>query len=510
MNSTMTAEKVRAGQPYLYRKNGLPSEVYEIRMNGNVEHNALNEALAATMERYPYFKVRFEEHEGDFYAVENDLSIEAYESEVLIPLGGAENNYYLIGVTHHKKSICVSFHHGLADGRGVKNFVETLIYHYCRAAYGSTAGSEGILTADDPITEAEISEPCGSKYKIDRSTLKKIEGVSRKGFTLPETKAPKSAHRRYELKFPQTDFIDLCKANGASPVVMLSVMMSRAIRALYPDSKEVINSNFPVDARAALGCEGTYKNCVKSISLPYGESEAQMSTEELCRHYKHLMNDQRTPERCKDEFNKIIMLLNAVSHLHSFGKRRAVMRILDDLKLDTYLISYIGQFRFNENERYVESVHLYSDCSSGLVMNMTCQCGYFIIDFTQDFEGDKYVNALAESFTSAGIPLSVSNEIIYSTPCDTLMRDMPSEKVIDTGYVSLWDKTVSANVNAFRYIERKTVGGYTAIESAFVKAFLLKDGETVADAKLRLAEEQMQRCIAKRDAILKLQHIAKT
>ena len=73
----------------------------------------------------------------------------------------------------------------------------------------------------------------------------------------------------------------------------------------------MINSNFPVDARAALGCEGTYKNCVKSISLPYGESEAQMPTEELCRHYKRLMNEQRTPERCKDEFNKIIMLLNA-------------------------------------------------------------------------------------------------------------------------------------------------------------------------------------------------------
>ena len=429
MNSTMTAEKVRAGQPYLYRKNGRPSEVYEIRMTNFVEHSALNAALDMTMQRYPYFKVRFEEHEGDFYAVENDLSIEAYESEVLIPLGGAENNYYLIGVTHHRKSICVSFHHGLADGRGVKSFVETLIYHYCRAAYGSTAGSEGILTADDPITEAEISEPCGSKYKIDRSTLKKIEGVSRKGFTLPETKAPKAAHRRYELKFPQADFINLCKANGASPVVMLSVMMSRAIRKLYPDSKEVINSNFPVDARAVLGCEGTYKNCVKSISLPYGESEAQMPTEELCSYYKHLMNEQRAPERCKDEFNKIIMLLNAVSHLHSFSKKREVMRILDDLKLDTYLISYIGQFRFNENERYVESVHLYSECSSGLVMNMTCQCGYFIIDFTQDFECGKYVNALAGCFKSADIPLSVSDEIIYSTPCDTLMRDMPSDTI---------------------------------------------------------------------------------
>ncbi|MCR5143216.1 MAG: hypothetical protein K6C68_11955 [Ruminococcus sp.] len=79
---------------------------------------------------------------------------------------------------------------------------------------------------------------------------------------------------------------------------------------------------------------------------------------------------------------------------------------------------------------------------------------------------------------------------------------------MDTGYVSLWYKTVSTNVNAFRFIERKTVGGYTAIENAFVKAFLLNDGETVADAKLRLAEEQLQRCIAKREELLKYRNIA--
>ena len=89
-----------------------------------------------------------------------------------------------------------------------------------------------------------------------------------------------------------------------------------------------------------------------------------------------------------------------------------------------------------------------------------------------------------------------------------MSNTMTTEKVRDTGYVSLWDKTVSANVNAFRYIERKTVSGYRVIENAFVKAFLLNDGETVSDAKLRLAEEQMQRCIAKREELLKYRHIA--
>ncbi|MBR1422650.1 MAG: hypothetical protein IJ571_04310 [Ruminococcus sp.] len=506
MKNTITAEKVRAGQPYLYRENGLPSEVYEIRMNDEVDHSALNAALDQTIERYPYFKIRYEEQNGDFYAAENELPLEAFETDEPVPLGGMENNYYLIGVTHHGKNIDVSFHHGLADGRGVKSFVETLIFYYCQAAYGSSADSEGILTNDEPMNYDETAEPCVKKYTVDRSKLHKIEGVSRKGFTLPETKDPKTSHRRYELKFSQEEFMKLCKQNGASPVVMLSVMMSRAIRELYPESNEVINSNFPVDARAALGVEGTYKNCVKSISLPYGETELEMSTEELCRHYKTLMNEQRDPERCKNEFNKIIMLLNAIDHLHSFKKKRMIMRFLDNLKLDTYLISYIGQFNLNENSQYVDSIHLFSECSDGLVMNMTCQCGYFCIDFVQDFEGDKYVKALAQQFENAAVELAVSDMIEFSTPCDQLMMDMPIDAEIVEERESIIRKTISANVSAYRFVEQKTVGGYTAIENAFVRAFLAKNGETLEEAKLRLADEQVNRSIAKKEELMRLYH----
>ena len=502
--NAITREKVRAGQPYLYRENGLPSEVYEIRMNDEIDHSALNAALALTIQRYPYFKVRYEEKKGDFYALNNELPIEAFETDELIPLGGAENHYYLIGITHHGRIIDISFHHGLADGRGVKSFVETLVYYYCQKAYGSCADSKGILTNDEPVTCAETAEPCGEKYTVDRSKLHKIEGLSGKGFTLPETKESRSSHRRYELKFSQEDFMKLCKQNGASPVVMLSVMMSRAIHELYPESKETVNSNFPVDARQALGVEGTYKNCVKSISLPYGETEQNMSTETLCRHYKTMMNEQRASERCKDEFNKIIMLLNAVDCLHSFKKKRMIMKFLDNLKLDTYLISYIGQFNLNENSQYVDSVHLFSDCSDGLVMNMTCQCGYFCIDFVQDFEGEKYVRALSEQFKNAEIALEVSDMIEFSTPCDTLMKDM---LVSDEAPESFMQKTISANVRAYRFVEKKTVDSYTAIENAFVKAFLIKNGETVEEAKLRLADEQIIRSMAKKEELMKLYHI---
>ncbi|MBR1724512.1 MAG: hypothetical protein IJ723_05785 [Ruminococcus sp.] len=42
MNTMVAREKVRAGQPYLYRENGLPSEVFEIRMNDEIDHSALS------------------------------------------------------------------------------------------------------------------------------------------------------------------------------------------------------------------------------------------------------------------------------------------------------------------------------------------------------------------------------------------------------------------------------------------------------------------------------------
>ncbi|WP_338801574.1 hypothetical protein WAA20_16575 [Butyrivibrio fibrisolvens] len=49
--------------------------------------------------------------------------------------------------------------------------------------------------------------------------------------------------------------------------------------------------------------------------------------------------------------------------------------------------------------------------TSGLVLNMTCQSGKFIIDLTQDFSTDKYVNALRKQFEKAGIVLGDNSDI---------------------------------------------------------------------------------------------------
>lgn len=63
-----------------------------------------------------------------------------------------------------------------------------------------------------------------------------------------------------------------------------------------------------------------------------------------------------------------------------------------------------------------------------------------------------------------------------------------AEKVVG-GYKAI-ENTV---VGGYKAIEHTVVGGYRKIEDAFVDRYLTHDGESVADAKERLHEDQTAR-----------------
>jgi len=424
-------DKALSGMPYLYRSKGLPSEVYDVRMRKDIDEDILTLAVEDALERYPYFGVKFIEKDGDFYAVKNDEPLVPHHTEGFVPLGGHSNNYHLMGVSYFGNSLKLSFHHGLTDGRGAKNFLELIVQNYNDYADAERDSYVRIREAHKKLAEdlkaEEYADPCENKHEINKKSGK-IEGLAGKGYRLPESLA-KSEHRRYEIRFSQEEFMDVCKKNGASPITLLSILMSRGIKEACPDCDKPIVSNFPMDARAILGCESSFKNCVKSMTLPYGQEQEIMDLGSLAAEYKELLNAQRDYSYCAKEFNNINMLLGVIGHFHSFAGRQKLLGFMENLALDTYLISYVGRFDMPEN--LVEEVHLYSNCSSGLVLNMTCTGGYFVIDLTQDFETDKYINALKKQFEECGIDIRVTDEIIFETPYDELSEIITS--ATDTG-----------------------------------------------------------------------------
>ena len=75
-----------------------------------------------------------------------------------------------------------------------------------------------------------------------------------------------------------------------------------------------------------------------------------------------------------------------------------------------------------------------------------------------------------------------------------------NEKIID-GITEGYEKIEEGVVTGYKKVEDTVVGGFNRMTDQFVGKFLTKDGETVEEAKARIAEEQKAREAAQKARI---------
>lgn len=307
-------EKIRSGQPYLYQKEGMESEVLEIRFHQTVRGSLLNQALTETLKRYPYLNTRLVELDGDFYIIQNERQLTARRTRTLAKLGHIGCGYHLLDVVYYGKTVYISWHHALCDGKGIKPFVETLIYYYCKLRYSSKAGADGIRLSDSPLLPGETTEPNLGRYSYDES--KEDVSPSRDAYALPEnTLEEHDTDYRYEIQIPAASFMKVCKETGATPVVLISLLVSKGIAELYPDFDKPINANIAVDIRDALDLPNTFKNCVRSMPLPYSRDFLSMPFSEQAKTQRALLNAQRDRDLCRKAANASLALFDGLDRL---------------------------------------------------------------------------------------------------------------------------------------------------------------------------------------------------
>lgn len=417
-------ERIRSGQSYLYKKQGMESEVIEVRFDKKVSGSALSMAITHTRKRYPYFRTKLVEKNGDFYIVQNRNTLTARKSKKLARLGHMAVGNHLIDVTYSGNSLYISFHHALCDGRGVMPFIETLIYYYCKQKYKTKTLPEGVRTRKDPLLPGETVDPFMQNYPFDET--KEFISLSRDAFALPEN-IPSSVPTdyRYEIKISNSQFIKACKDDNATPVIMVSLLMSKGIAQLYPDYDKPINANIATDMREALDCPNTYKNCVKSMILPYSREFSELSRKEQATQYREILNAQRDRDFCRKEASAMLGLFNKLDSLPSYEEKQKIMAYFEGMLLNTYVISYLGQFKLGENAKYIEEIHLYNSGTIGLGINMI-SCGeWFVLDFKQNFASDKYVKAFCQQLDQLGIEYTASGAIPFLTPGDSIIKRRP-------------------------------------------------------------------------------------
>ena len=75
-----------------------------------------------------------------------------------------------------------------------------------------------------------------------------------------------------------------------------------------------------------------------------------------------------------------------------------------------------------------------------------------------------------------------------------------SEKIAD-GITEGYEKIENGVVTGYKKVEDTVVGGFNKMTDKFVGKLLTKDGETVEEARTRLAEDQKAREAAQKDRI---------
>ncbi len=414
-------EKIRSGQSYLYKKHGMESEVIEVRFKKKISGSLLNRALLRTCGRYPYINTRLIEKNGDFYIVQNSQSMIARRTKKLAHLGHISCGYHLVDITYYDYSMFVSFHHALCDGRGIMPFIETLIYYYCTLKYGTKRPPEGLRLAEDPLLPDETLDPFLEAYDFDEN--KKFIELSRDAYAIPENVLSEEAtNYRYEVKIPTVQYMKSCRESNATPVILLSLLMSRAITELYPDYDKPINANVATDMREALDCPNTFKNCVRSMILPYDREFSKKPLMEQATEYREILKAQRDKDYCRKEANAMSGLFDKLDGFDSYEEKQKIMDFFEGMTLDTYIISYLGKFNLGENAVHIDEIHLYNSGTTGLGINMI-SCGEsFILDFKQNFASDKYVKAFSVQLDKLGIECQISEAIPFITPGDSLIK----------------------------------------------------------------------------------------
>ncbi|MBQ8831023.1 MAG: hypothetical protein IJ017_05450 [Oscillospiraceae bacterium] len=414
-------EKIRSGQSYLYQKNGMESEVFEITFHKKISGSMLNQALTETVKRYPYLNTKLVELDGDFYIIQNEMHLTAKRTQTLARLGHISCGYHLVDVTYFGKSVYISWHHALCDGKGIKPFVETLIYYYCKLRYRSKADSNGIRLANSPLLPDETTEPNLGSYTFDES--KEPVNVSRDAYQIPENIIEEhETDYRYDIQIPAAAFMKVCKETGATPVILTSLLVSRGIAKLYPDFDKSINANIAVDIRDALDLPNTFKNCVRSMPLPFEREFLNMTLTQQAEKQRALLTAQRDRDSLRRAANASLGLFDKLDSQPDYKAKQGMMDFFNGMLLNTYIISYLGQMNVGDNARYIDTVGFYNSGAAGLGVNILSCGDKFCFNFKQSFESDKYVKAFLAELDELGVEYKSGGAIPFLTPNDAIIK----------------------------------------------------------------------------------------
>lgn len=382
-----------------------------IKMCDAIDQAMMQEALAATQKRYPYFSVRFYITNGDdgreYFALEDNPQPWVMQpTSKPVCLMGPESNYHLLAFACWDDSFAIDFFHGLTDGAGAYHVLRTLTYEYCRRRYDSQLSREGVRVAGDDISPEEWTDP-GSLPRPENLKPIPVPAMPRPLNLVKEAAVPHSdGVESVFIQIDEKQVMEYVTAHGTTPATLLSLLLARAVGRLHPDGGDAAPSvSLAINQRPALGTPQACQALMFGIVLTLSSEVRRMPFDEQLKAFRSMIVTQLNPDNVLADFYGFKERMDQLEMIPTIAARRQALTALVEFPdlMGTCGLSYVGKANFGASERYVREMFTEVSSPFEILLEVSAISGKFDITVLYHFATDAYLDAFIDEARQIGV-----------------------------------------------------------------------------------------------------------
>lgn len=209
------------------------------------------------------------------------------------------------------------------------------------------------------------------------------------------------------IRLPETQFMERCKDNAASPNTFLSVMFARAVRHYDPASEKTVSVSVSVDHKAMLGNYDNYHMASGSVELGFPKDMPLDDLKEACAVARKQLTEQTQPENSLWAMRQMKALCDKMNQVPIEMKLDLVSKDAGRSRW-TISISYPRMRTLGPLDPYVESLYMLSEPSvADVICEVICINNNFFLTVAQSFASDAFLDVFLSELSSIGIDYEV-------------------------------------------------------------------------------------------------------
>ena len=394
----------------------------KVCLKEKVNEKILCEAAQKAIVRFPYFAVMVTANEqGDYDIRHNDLPIAVIKrnSEKLI-LGSSCTNGHLLAIEYDDYNFYFSINHALAGGSGLMNYIKAVVFiYFSELKHEKYDDTEFMLPGKEMLPGERDYPTLEALAERDGLPSRKIEPgfFPRADHILAHQHPEKAYNGYYQIKLRQEDVMHYVRSSDGSPCASVSVLMFKALEKIIPESEGDFNAHIAHNYQSAVGCPNTTQDLVRKVVVHYDRSWIDKTDEMLGTITRGQIIAETLPERAVADARVVLSNNEAVDSFETLKEKKEFLASHNRHQSGincSYIISYAGNIRWGDLEKYVDAV--YTITMGHLMLEINAIGDRICISFQISVQKDEYIQGFLKELDHAGISYEVSGPFEKNLP----------------------------------------------------------------------------------------------